>query len=173
MTNAELQNVFYSPSQQLPIEPGSIRMIEDRVLIRDLGDEEKVGSIIIPEEYRQSKTNHPLLRIGLVVAVGPGDKFIELGVDETGERVRRKLITQECEACEGRGRHFHPRHYQFETCPWCKGTKRVALRIPAQCQIGDKVLYDRRREAEFYLSDGLRYSLVHAEQAVIAVLEED
>src|SRR5580704_9064434 len=90
-------DIYDSPSQLLAIDPATIRLLSDRCLIRDLGDPERIGSIIIPEVARpKARDEWGTLRIGLVVATGPGDRFIEMGWDETSG-VRRKLITVPCE----------------------------------------------------------------------------
>jgi co-chaperonin GroES (HSP10) len=186
-------DIFDSPSQLLEIDPATIRLLSDRCLIRDLGDPERVGSIIIPEVARE-KVMHEwgLLRIGEVVATGPGDRFIELGWDDYSG-VRRKLITMRC------GCTAHPalnmwgedifgrkpgKRYRFDIveyrmvelpdgvpCPRCDGSGRVPITIPPQCRPGERVLYSRRREAEVYL-EGVRYSLLNSEQSILAVLED-
>jgi co-chaperonin GroES (HSP10) len=189
VTNAQTQNIFESPSQRLEgVDPATIRLIEDRVLIRDLGDVEKVGSIIIPETARgDSAVGSPRLRLGLVIAVGPGDKFVEKGFDEHTGQVLRVAVTVACscgmlerlgKACGVEIQKYNPRKwfdirkYEFvelgpgEACPLCHDTGRAPVTVPPQCQPGDKVLYDRRREAEH------RYVLCHAEQAVFAVVED-
>jgi co-chaperonin GroES (HSP10) len=157
-------DIFDSPSQLLEIDPATIRLLSDRCLIRDLGDPERVGSIIIPEVARE-KVMHEwgTLRIGEVVATGPGDRFIELGWDDYSG-VRRKLITRKCHWCEIVS-------YTKITCPRCLGAHRIPVTILPQCRPGERVLYSRRREAEVYIG-GERFSLLNSEQSVIAVLED-
>lgn len=147
----------------------SIKLISDRVLVRDLPESEMEGSIFLPEICRDKE----LIRQGIVVAVGPGDRFLEVGYDERDERVLRRLLTAPCEICEGTGMVFDLRAYQNLTCPdpSCDGG-RIPVCVPPQCQPGDKVLYSRRREAEVYIG-GVRHSLVHAEQSILAVLESE
>lgn len=45
-------------------------------------------------------------------------------------------------------------------------------RLPMSVRPGDRVLYNRRREAEFFI-DGERYSLIHEEQSCLALLREE
>lgn len=153
-------------------DPAVIRLISDRVLIRDLGEQEQIGSIVIPEVARKPGTGSDTLRTGVVVAVGPGDRFIEMGVSDEGE-VRRKLITGgDCAACNGHGKYFDIQTYETNECPHCYGGGKEPLTIPPQCQPGDKVLYSRRAEAEIFLG-GVRYTIINAEQSAYAVLTED
>jgi co-chaperonin GroES (HSP10) len=177
-------DIFQGTSREFTgIDPLSIKLISDRVLIRDLQDAEKEGSIVIPEAYRDRGVNDfGTMRIGVVVAVGPGDRFIEHGVTDEGE-VRRTLITCPCMCAyammrDGSRWWFDIRNYcrvelkPGEKCPACDGSGRIPICVPPQVWPGQKVLYDRRKEAEIYL-DGQRYLIVHAEQAVVAVLEEE
>lgn len=176
---ANADSIFDIPLRR-DIDPASIRMIEDRVLIKDLGDIDRVGSIIIPETARaDSRVGSPTLRLGLVIAVGPGDKFIEVGYEDRTGEVQRRAITQPCTWCDDgtgkpSGRRFSVEEYRFVNCPRCRGSKRENVVVPPQCQPGVKVIYDRRKEAEFYFGDdSARYVLCHAEQAVFAVVEEE
>src|SRR5882672_2760631 len=141
----------------------TIGLISDRVLIRDIAEApEMIGLIVIPELARE-KILHEFgrIRIGLVLACGPGDRFIELGVTNEGE-VRRKEITTTCLTCEGVGRcGFSLREYRHFgnkngiTCHVCGGSGREPVTIPTQCSPGDKVLYSRRREAEICINGEL------------------
>lgn len=187
-------DIYDSPSQILDIDPATIRLLSDRCLIRDLGDPEKIGSIFIPEIARPlARDEWGTLRIGLVVAVGVGDRFIECGIEKSpteAPRVRRRLITVPCgcepmsaERAEMFGRKRGQRYWfdvanycvvelpEGKKCPICHDTGRVPITVPPQCQPGDKVLYSRRREAEFVVN-GERLSLINAEQSVLAVLED-
>lgn len=70
------------------IDPATIRPLEDRVLVRDIPDEEKVGAVYSPETARDRDLN----RRGIVVAVGLGDRFYEKGKNPiTGEVIRRAV----------------------------------------------------------------------------------
>lgn len=200
MKTTNKESIYDGISQILSAAPDTIRPTWDRVLIRDLGEEEKIGSIFIPETADPIGAGHRgLYRFGVVVAVGPGDKFIECGLDAQGD-VRRRAITRGCLHCSEAG--FDPNfpvppspikdpvNPRIATgidglpvlvcdrvdikmvgaaCPVCGGQQRVPSRAPTECQPGDTVVYDRRREAEFYWR-GQRYSLVHEEQSVIMIV---
>ena len=169
MKSTVKESIYEGLSQFLQSDPANIRLLEDRVLIRDLGEQERVGSIIIPETAAARGVGKAgMLRLGVVVAVGPGDKFKELGLDESGA-VRRKLLTERCPECET-GRFFDAKAYEYVPCPKCGGTTRAPAVMPTECKPGDRVIYDRRREAEL-LWKGETYSLIHEEQSILAVLE--
>jgi hypothetical protein len=163
------------------VDPSSIRLISDRVLLKDLGDLEKEGSIIIPEAYRERGLNQfGTYRKGVVISTGPGDRFLEVGIEECGNeapRVRRKAITVPCQCQDGSRKWFDIINYivveipDGGVCPACGGSGRVPVCVPPQCKPGDIVLFDRRREAEIYLN-GERYCILNSEQSVIAVLED-
>lgn len=162
-------DIFESPSQRVDhIDPASIRLLQDRILVRDLGEPSTVGMIVIP----QCALDKDKIRIGLVLAVGPGNQFIESGITDEGQ-VRRTLITtgRQCPACSGSGQQFSIRKYALDDCPYCYGGGKEPLTVPTQCEPGDRVLFSRRREAEFYVN-GERLSLIFEEQSVLAVLED-
>jgi co-chaperonin GroES (HSP10) len=158
-------NIFDGVWNRVEIDPATIRLLEDRVLIRDCPEPEKQGSIVIPEVCRDKD----ILRTGIVLAVGPGNRFVELGVTDEGE-VRRRKLTKPCPECGGRGEMFDIRGYKRVSCPVCLGEKAVQAVEEPQVKPGDRVLYSRRREAEFIVN-GERLSLMYAEQSVLAVLE--
>lgn len=174
-------NLFDGISNHIDVDPSTIRLISDRVLIRDVEDEEKIGSIVIPESAREKTApgKDGRLRIGVVVAVGPGDKFLEHGLNAQGSlrltRITRPVTPEDpCSMCRGKDRWFDIREYRYvavekEPCPYCIDG-RVPVTVPPQCRVGDRVLYDRRRHEEMVIG-GVVYSLLHAEQAVWAVLE--
>lgn len=164
----DLSAIFSSPSQHLSYKPEEIRPLWSRVLIRDIHNDEKIGSILIP----QGDVGKDTKRIGIVVAVGPGDKFVEDGLDGQGDVVRR--LIGECSHCEGLGRTIAQAWDSdaiggMVLCFFCcgDGLQRHNMLVKA----GDKILYDRRRECEIYL-EGVRHSLVYEEQSVLAVLED-
>lgn len=164
-------SIFEGIGNEFALDPSSIRLISDRVLIKDLGDMEKDGQIIIPEKYRERGLNADgTYRVGLVVAVGPGDRFLECGITEENQ-VRRKLLTEPCGLCDAGGTMVDVMNGESLICPRCEGSGRQPVCVPPQCMPGDVVMLERRREAEVYLN-GVRYLLVHAEQSVIAVLED-
>lgn len=177
-------DIFAGGGQEFTLDPSTIRLISDRVLLRDDADAEKEGSIIIPEKWREEATGK--YRSGVVVAVGPGDRFYEMGIIESTDglspQVRRKLITKTCPDCKGSGRtdQFNIRDYRFDPCPTCDPNDlpfnrtmngKIPICVPPQCKVGERVLYERRKEAEIFIN-GSRYCLVHAEQAIVGVLED-
>lgn len=163
-------NIFCSNAQLLETDITRIRLLEDRVLIEDLGEKETEGSIVIPETAAERGVGkNGLLRLGRIIAAGPGDRFVVTGFDPDSG-VKRRAITIPCPECEERGKFFDIRLYEYAPCPLCNGTGRVPHCVPPQCQVGDVVVYDRRREAEVYFA-GKRYALVNAEQSVLAVVE--
>lgn len=174
-------SIFESPSQRVDhIDPTTIKLLSDRALIRDLGDPTMyAGCIIIPETCRESRAQQEWgnLRIGEVLAVGPGDRWLETWVGEDGS-VGRKQLMGTCPLCEGCGRtYFDIRAYKTlpggdGKCGECDGAGKVPVCVPPQCKPGDRVLFSRRREAEFIIN-GDKYSLVNSEQSVVAVLEMD
>lgn len=118
------------------IDAAAIRPLFDRVIVRDIPDEDRVGSIFLPEAHINNRAG---LRMGVVVAVGDGDKWVEAGLDNYGNPKRKGL----------------------------KGIDRLSMSV----KVGDKVLYDRRREAEIYI-DGQRLSIVNESQSIVGVLED-
>lgn len=80
--------IFESHQQILDIIPEHIRPLEDRVLVRDIPDEEMVGPVYSPETARDRDMN----RRGIVVAVGLGDRFYEKGKNPITGEVIRKVI---------------------------------------------------------------------------------
>ena len=157
---------------KFPIE--QLKLQKDRVIIRDLQEEEKVGSIWIPEVSRDQSR----LRWGIVVAVGPGETYIERVIsrytttpDGYPETHRIPIMCSKCRG--GRFVRIPPRQSQQGLepgaslpCEKCRGTGRG--RLPLDVKVGDKVLYDRRREAEFFWQ-GQRYNIVYEEQAIIGI----
>jgi len=158
------------------IDPANIRLLSDRVLIRDLPqDDSRIGSIWLPDEARNGGVGKGgLFRVGVVVAVGPGDRFIEGQLDAEG-RPTLKLITKPCEVCDGDGVAFWDDPAddgEPAPCGTCDGSGRVPVVVSPQCKPGDIVISDRRRDMEVYF-DGVLHTLCHAEQSVIAVLEAE
>lgn len=178
------RTIFDGPGQRIDVDPARIRLLSDRVLLRDIPqDDSQRGSIVIPEVAQDGSVGkRGLYRIGLVIAVGPGDSVYEW-VEPMSERcskmealdaVRRKLITKRCECCWGSGEqdetdwtganHERP-------CSECGGSGRIPVTVPPQCKPGQMVLYDMRRQEQLYLN-GVLHQLCHAEQAVLAIIEE-
>ncbi len=168
------RTIFDGPGQHVDVNPSSIRLLSDRVLLLDLPQDDSInGSLVIPGTAQNGGVGGNF-RVGLVIAVGPGDAYIEMGADNHG-RVRRKLITAPCPDCDGMG-YFPCEDGSRLPCSVvaesdCEDTGRVPVVVPAQCNPGDRVIYDRRREAEVII-EGKRYGMIHAEQSVLAVLED-
>lgn len=158
------RTIFDGPGQHVTCDPAKIKLLSDRVLIKDIPqDDSHSGSLIVPEvAQRGGVGKQGMLRIGVVVATGPGDAFSEHGLDAQGA-VRRRLLTATCPKCATLG--------FWSTCPACDGAGSVPIVIPPQCQPGDTVLYDRFRSQEMIIN-GERYQLSNAEQTVLAVLEK-
>lgn len=68
------------------IDPTTIRPMAGRVLIRDEHDDSQIGSVLIPENSEHKERN----RIGRIVAVGNGDRWIELSRRGAYGRLRLK-----------------------------------------------------------------------------------
>lgn len=84
-----VHDIFYGISNRLDhVRPEDVRMIYDRVMVRALAPEEMIGSIEIPQYLRNDL---PGLKIGIVLAVGPGDRWSEHGLDVHGDPIRRFL----------------------------------------------------------------------------------
>ena len=164
-------SIFDSISQHYSYvtAPESIRPIYDRCLVRDIPDAEFQGSIVIPESARNNDSG---LRLGIVVAVGNGDRWLEKGFRPGASEPRRAAVV----VCEcGHHEKMHDRY----GCGLITGEAEDTVvcecatfnpRLPMEVEPGDKICYDRRRECELFI-DGERYSLIHQEQSIFAVLE--
>ncbi len=166
-------NIFESNSQLLAIDPARIKPVFDRILCRDIKEDDKIGSLWIPATAAERGVGkNGLLREGIVVAVGPGDPWAKEKPIKGGTQVSRTALGK----CGGphrdypcdRGKIWDVITGDFEDCPACKGDG--IRRWPMYCKPGDRILYDRRKEAELFI-DGVRYGLLHEEQSVFAVLE--
>lgn len=168
------EHIFQSTSQRVDhIDISTIRLLADRCLIRDLGNPTESNGIVIPETCQDSRAQQEWgdLRIGLVLAVGPGDAYIENGVTDDGQVLRKAILSSDlCPVCMGRAAFFDMQAYEKVDCPECYGYGKWPVTVPPQCSVGDKVLYSVRREAEFVVN-GERLSLIFAEQSVVAVIE--
>ena len=168
MKTLDRTSIFDSPSQLLEdLSPDKIKPMWSRVLIRDEHEaDDKIGSIFLPQGDKGKDTR----RIGIVVAVGPGDKHFEKGLvrDSDGNTSVDRRFLGKCEPCGGLGQILNAQAGVFETCPQCQGDG--IKRFPMEVKVGDRVLYDRRRDAEFVI-EGERYNLVFEEQSVLGVLE--
>lgn len=152
------------------IDPKTIRPLYDRVVVEDVPeDDSRRGSLWIPETCR----DQTMIRRGRVVACGLGDKYTEHGIDKRTRQVSREPI--QCKQCGGSGvsikvQSGRPALVELYPCIPCKGTG--LARFPMTVKPGDLVLYNRRRDAELYVN-GTRYSLIHEEQSVYAILKGD
>lgn len=160
---ANKESIFESYSQVIEVSPDSIRPIYDRVLVREIPREEKEGSLFLPETSRDNKK----IRTGIVVAVGLGDKAKEFIPDQKNVNSDGRPWIQyyAYEVCWCG--HHESDHHEF--CYQCD-CKAFDGRAPMSVKPGDRVLYDRRREAEIFI-DGEKYSLIHEEQSILAVIE--
>lgn len=139
------ETLFYNPHMRIGMKPEAVEPLFDRVLLRDVPDQDKIGSFIIPEDARnKGMGKNGLLRQAVVVAVGPGDKQLERMV-RTSKTTSRLKVT-----------HWRGREIGWRTTPHVK--------------VGDRVLTDRRREAELYIN-GERYWIVYEQQAILAILD--
>lgn len=166
MRNLEVANtnIFESNSQLLSHDAADIRPLFDRLLLRDCKEPEKIGSIWIPETAAERGVGKEgRLRMGIVVAVGPGDPWAKEKVVKGTTQIIRKALGA-CRECNGEGRNL----YSDVICPACGGDG--IWRKPMYCKVGDTVIYDMRREAEIFL-DGVRHVILHEEQAVLAILD--
>jgi co-chaperonin GroES (HSP10) len=162
VSDSKSTNIFQSNAQLLSgIDPAKIRPIIDRVIIEDIPDPEKIGSIVIPQGVEIGVGKKGLLRLGRVVAVGPGDKWIEVGFDRHDD-VRRRAVKIPCPNCEG----------ESIDCPTCDDTGiDPEGRLPMDVKPGDVCIVDRRKESEFFI-EGKRFSIIHQQQSILAVVEE-
>lgn len=166
------RTIFDGPGSHIDCDPAAVKLLSDRVLIKDIPQDDSTrGSLVIPEvAQRDGVGKGGLFRIGVVIATGPGDRFSEHGLDVDGV-LRRRLLTKACGDCRGTGvRTIRAVRLADIECQCDHG--RVPVVIPPQCKPGDVVVYDRRRSEELILN-GERFQLSHAEQSVLAVLEEE
>lgn len=148
------------------VDPASIRLHGDRVLLQDLPGSERVGSIWLPGVCQDQE----ILRWGIVIAVGPGDNCIEYVADQykmdSDGRPYLKRRSVKCKACGGRGKRPH-REYGVPLRCWTCGGNGIG-RLPMSVKPGDRVLYSQRQEAEIWVN-GTKYAMVHCEQAIYGV----
>ncbi len=174
MKNIDRSSIFDGLSQAMDaLQPEQIQPIMDRVLVRDVAEVEKVGMLFIPQTAKeQGIGKNGLYRRGVVVSVGRGDKFKELGFGEDG-KLRRQRVECGCgdgmelrktcsDVCPASGvLHCH-------ACSKCGGSK--LGRLPMPVRVGDTVIYDRRKDLEVTIR-GTRHSLINVEQSIFATME--
>jgi co-chaperonin GroES (HSP10) len=161
----EKKSIFDANSQLLGgTNPADWHPIYDRVVIKALPEDVAEGSILIPDQARDRSK----LRRGLVVAVGPGDPYIQYGTPNNDGTSKLKAV--KCSLCHRAKRLFSTGIPKagVDNCFACKGTGLGTL--PMTVKPGDVVLFDRRREAEFNV-DGETYCLVNESQSVFCILE--
>ncbi len=187
---AGMTDLYSGAGAHVSIDPKTIRLLGDRVLIQDLPEEEqsldgavetekKVGSIIIPStiEHAKGVGKQGKLRLGVVIAVGPGDATIDI-VDKAargiawGDEIRRRPITERCRCCDNGtvGWTNWDGSCHFVACSECSGTGRVPIRAEVQCRPGDRVIYEKRLSERMFIG-GVPFFMVHSEQACWAVVE--
>lgn len=174
-------NIFRSNSQLMNIDPGRIKPCFDRLLLREIKDPKKIGSIFIPETAAERGVGkNGLARLGVVVAVGPGDPWAkEKVIKGTTEVVRKALgACLECKNSPNPG--FlrwrvsggpdgpHGEWSDWEKCYGCAGDG--IRRWPMYCRVGDVVIYDVRKEAQIFIN-GETFTLLHEEQSILGIIE--
>ena len=156
------RSIFDTIEQWMDIDPSKIRLQQDRVLLRDIPEEERHGSLYLPEVCR----NQEKIRRGIVIAVGPGDSKIERAADQHDVHpdgyVRTKARRVKCRVCDG---SIQPWDAHW-SCQTCKDTR--VGRLPMSVRPGDRVLYSQRQEAEIFINHQ-RYGICHEEQAIIGI----
>lgn len=168
----------YSLSQVMDnLDPASIIPLGSRVLIRDEPEVAQTGSIVHPQMAPNKLGQGNTKRIGIVVAVGRGDSYSEVLIGD-GKTTQRKVVRKSlgvCEGCIGTGRD--PREYRnvltggwdANVCALCHGDGKH--RMEMQVKVGDRVLYDYRREAQIFIG-GEMFQLVDEHQSILGILED-
>ncbi len=166
MKNIDRASIFDGLSQAMDaLQPGKIQPILDRCLVRDVAEVEKVGLLFIPQTAKeQGIGKNGLYRRGVVVSVGPGDKFKELGFGEDGKLRRQRVeVEPECDCVL-----YGPR--KPGDCKSVTFEETGCGRLPMPVRVGDTVIYDRRKDLEVTIR-GTRHSLINLEQSIFAIME--
>ena len=164
-TNLSRGGMFDSLSQIIEDDPASIRPIHDRLLVRDVPDAEKsAGGIVLtaaPSLGGLGKSGR--MRLGDVVATGKGDPYFQWM-----EKGKVKIRAYPC-AWISTGDCVD---YVTGPCPRCEG--RGFSHVDLIVKPGDRVVIDRRKEAEFQIGiGGARYTLCHEQQAVYGIMRKE
>lgn len=170
------KHLFDELSQHIQnVDAADVRPVFDRCLVRDIPDEDQIGSIIVPETAGPIGVGKKgLLRLGEVVAIGPGDPWQSERYDKETKRVVRKALGA-CKVCDGAGVTnydivndlFHRDGPTFP-CNICKGDG--IHRWAMQVKPGDRVIFDVRKEALFHIGGEDLY-LIYEQQSILAVVE--
>ena len=132
----------------------AVQPLHDFVLVERLPDSAPPG-ILIPESLRNANTG---LRIGKVLAIGPGDP----------------ARVYECGNPDCSGAPHVISSGKTPTCYWC-GSRMFWTRStrthPMHVDIGDRVVYPRVPANDIRIN-GQEYTFLHEEQHILAVLEE-
>ena len=137
-------------------DPRATKLLGDRVLLKVEANPEMVGSIVIPETSRSNGVPgcDRYLKIGEVVAAGPGDRCGTPDYKPTEDYANTGFLSwTSYKPCVG------------ACCPRCHGTGR----LPMTVRLGDRVLYDHPSDKAF-LFQGVEYVFVHEQQHVRGVL---
>lgn len=143
-----------------------LRPLGDLVLVRPLPEEEKIGSVVLPDNARTPERG---LRRGKVIAAGPGDRAFHFKCDECFADYSSTVHSDD-------GKVF-----AVSACPRC-GSKERSLylsvaneephssRRPMHVKPGDTVIYPRVPSGGVMIN-GAECFLIHEEQHVLAVIE--
>lgn len=136
------------PQPEVPFQP-----IHDRLLVKWEPESARVLSIWTPESARRPGAlgSDRFLRIGRVVATGPGDPC--------------QCVGKQIEFAASIGVKPESVIPPGPPCERCH-----AGRIPMQCKVGDRILYDHPSDKEVTI-EGEQYVILHEEQHVLAVIE--
>lgn len=174
------KHLFDELSQHIQnVDAADVRPVFDRCLVRDIPDEDQIGSIIVPETAGPIGVGKKgLLRLGEVVAIGPGDPWQSERYDKETKRVVRKALGA-CKACDGTGvvpyGKFGVKVFvegvedpSDVECLDCNGDG--VHRWEMQVKVGDRVIFDVRKEALFHIGGEDLY-LIYEQQSILAVVE--
>jgi co-chaperonin GroES (HSP10) len=176
-TDAQIAKIVPAAWQHTShIDPSMIKPMAGRVIVRDIHEDDKDGryaSLVLPQNIEKAERR----RLGVIVAVGEGDRWITM--KERGPYGAFRCKGIKCQDCAGAGTvdfFVMPlgwlgqvREPTLSECTTCHGTG--LGRLPMETKPGDRVIYDRRREAEIEIG-GERYSLLYEEQGCLAIIDE-
>lgn len=144
-----------------------IQPLGDCVLVRRVDGKEHAGLIVIPQGLRNPARG---LRVGEVVAVGPGDKLLKIKCGLCG--LWREFIPGVRYKESHNGEHPVPRAPL--PCRVCGSSNIEATwthgRADMNLKAGDQIVYSRT-PANNVVIDGQEYVFLHEAQHIDAVLE--